>query len=361
SETGTVQEKLIDHELLITPLKTLDAYNKESLKPKEISKLADSRYESFLSKAPENSLILDSMKSFRDDFMPKYARASLLSKFYQKWYFRAGAMIYVFSALAVATVTLQTLFYPEHPEILWLEVLYMMGILITVYVSNKIGIHRRWIDYRFLAERMRTAIFFTIAGIGHAPLGYLPYVSKSQQTDYWLVKAFSWIWNTLPQNPQASSMDFSRLKAYMKTFWVEDQLKFYLEKSHENRSTHERYELMGVGMFILTLIAAFLHASKLEHFVLGHEVVNPNVLASFGIILPAIGASLAGILSKREFLKNSARYEQMLSPLKGICKQMDDVKNMDQLIELLEQANDLILRENQDWRVSFLSQRLRPL
>lgn len=364
SITGTVQEDKTDNIKLFKLLKHLDQYNNESerwLKPADISLLSDSRCKKFLDGAPDNALSTEAKKSFRDDLMPKYARASLLSKFYKKMYNYANVLIYCLAALAVATVALQFLFLPKHPELVWFEVFYMFGILATVTISNKIGLHRRWIDYRFIAERIKTTIFFTIAGIDYEPLGYLPQVNKANQADYWIVNAFSWIWRTRPRkaaNPTIDSNTLEKLKDYLKTSWIDDQLKFYEKNSQELKEKYDQYERFGLILFFITMIGAFLHASEILPF--SEDSAATPILVSLGIIFPVIGASLSGLLSNREFQRIATRYEQMVYPLENIKQQLDTSITIEQLVILLEQANELMLRENQDWRVSFLAQKLKP-
>lgn len=360
SKTGMVQEEKIDGDLFFKLLKQLDQYNNERwLNRAEISSFSDSRYKRFLDGAPDDALSDETKKFYRDDLMPKYARASLLSKFYKNKYYFATVLIYVLAVLAVATVTTQVLFFPDNSEYVFAEVFEMLLILITVTVSNKIGLHRRWIDYRFIAERIKTTVFFTIAGIDYEPLGYLPQVSKANQADYWITHAFSWIWRTRPlqaTNKLIDSNTLDKLKSYLKIAWIGDQQKFYGKNSHEQMKKYYRYELLGLMLFITTLIVAFLHASDK----LTLSLYEKRGMGGLGIILPAMGASISGLLSTREFQRNATRYKQMVSPLENIKQQLDTPMTAEQFVILLEQANELMLRENQDWRVSFLSQKLKP-
>lgn len=349
-----------DPERLLRPLRLLDVYNGERINVAQVARKAESYYSSLHGKAVKAGLGEEAIRPFRDDLIVKYERASLLAKKYQKLYYLAGSAIYVLSALAVATVAVQALFLHEYPEALWLEVIYILLIIGITAVSNRIGWHRRWIDYRFLAERMRVAIFFAMAGIQYEPLKYPPYMDRSAQSDYWIVKAFSWIWGTRPRRYDDVAADFAKLKGFLKTAWIEDQLEFYTDRSEKQIRLHERYEMIGLALFLLTLIAAFVHSSRLEERLFHHELVDPNVLALVGIVFPAIGASIAGILMYREYRKNSERYGQMVAPLLNIKQQVDMAGDMESLVRLLDEANELMLRENQDWRVSFLSQSLRP-
>lgn len=79
-----------------------------------------------------------------------------------------------------------------------------------------------------------------------------------------------------------------------------------------------------------------------------------------GIVFPACGASVAGYLALREFQRNAERYEQMVPPMQNFSRQIELASSREALIEIVEEANELMLRENQDWRINLLSQKLKP-
>jgi hypothetical protein len=309
------------------------------------------------------------------DLLPKYARASLLAKRYQRWYFNAGIILYVMAMMAVATVAVHVLFghdilavieehWHETPITeMWLElifkgmeILYMLAILGVVWLSNHYGFHRQWTDYRFLAERIRAAIFFTVAGIRYEPLKYPRYLDRTMQTDYWIVKAFSWIWYSSP--PHALVDDIQKLKKLLKTAWIDDQKNFYERGSRKQDRFNERWETLAFGLFILTLVAASL--PFIEELVLERILIDIRLLSLVGIIFPACGASVAGYLALRAFKRNSERYEQMVPPMENFSRQIEMAGTRKELIDILEEANELMLRENQDWRINLLSQKLKP-
>lgn len=112
-----------------------------------------------------------------------------------------------------------------------------------------------------------------------------------------------------------------RLKGYLKTAWIDDQLGFYKKNSLEHEKKYKMYELFGFGLFLVAFIVACLHASELRNLI--QDSVATPILVSLGIILPTLGASLSGLLSNHEFHRIAARYEQMVYPLENIKQQID--------------------------------------
>jgi hypothetical protein len=72
--------------------------------------------------------------------IPAFARIDRLAVISQIWHLNAGAVIALLATLAVATVTAQVLFLPDHPEVFWLEFIEMAAVLGTIFLSWRGGV-----------------------------------------------------------------------------------------------------------------------------------------------------------------------------------------------------------------------------
>jgi hypothetical protein len=209
-------------------------------------------------------------------------------------------------------------------------------------------LQRKWIDYRFLAEHLRADLFLCTAGIKCEQSPSPPYLS-----DDWVLRAYAWISYKRPQ--AQSQTNIPALKKFLLKAWIEDQISFYARKSKQHMRKHVLLARSGEALFLITLVVAFIHAIEFEEP--SQQVLStlPNMLASVTIILPAVGAALAGIRIHREYLRNAERYAPMVRYLSMIRDQINLESDTDteNLTRLLEKANDMMLRENQDWRVVF--------
>jgi hypothetical protein len=122
---------------------------------------------------------------------------------------------------------------------------------------------------------------------------------------------------------------------------------------------HRRLDWAGLGLFALTLVVAGAHAAEVGLPSLGAALSLPHVLTFLAIVLPAVGAALAGIRAHREYLRNAERYAAMVRVLGEIGDEIEEAREWLALTDQLEMANEIMLRENQDWRVVFLYQKLR--
>lgn len=347
SENGKItEERHEDHAL--ESLEYLDAYNGEYLNNLETESAIKSQYRILTEQAKDSGLSQDILDPLLENLHPQFVRADLLAQRYQSQHMKAGSAVYALAAAAVATVTIQTLLFPRLSELLWLEVVEIAVILMLLLASYIGDWQRKWIDYRFLAERLRAALFLSVAGIKCEQSPLPPYLSED-----WVGRAYAWIWNKRPQAPP--DRNIHALKKFLLTAWVGDQISFYGKKSERHMRRHVLLARGGEALFLLTLVVAFIHAVEFQDSQLSVLSALPSILASVTIILPAVGAALAGIRIHREYLRNAKRYAPMVRHLSIIREQIKLVSDtdMESLTKLLEKANDMMLRENQDWRVVF--------
>lgn len=161
SETGHISEERNEEEIF----EFLKIYNEEHLNISSMKNSCNEYYNIFLEKAKKYSLSSNFIDKITKKLLPQFIKADILAQKYQKRYRAVGASIYVLSAGAVATITVQILFFPNIPQLIWAEFLEISVILILLVMSVKQDWHRKWIDYRFLAERLRTSLFFRVANI----------------------------------------------------------------------------------------------------------------------------------------------------------------------------------------------------
>lgn len=355
SITGKVEEN-INEGRIPESLEKLDAYNREELGDEELETFARKRFAKYTNWARDAKLQISNAQLLQDDLMLKYARASLLSKRFQGRYLWAVMSIYILAPLVVAAVALQLIMFPDMAILIVFELVFIALIFLFVLPSNHFKWHNKWIDYRFMTERLRVAVALSAVGIEDWQFKLSPNISLAHQTDYWVVKALGWVWNTQSGLKQPLAKDIEPVKKFLLSAWIKNQYNYYEDNSIKYENKHSRTYLLGMGLFIITGIAA------LAHYPLEGRLDGPggstflHILVLIGIIFPAVGASLAGIQVHREYHRNADRYHQMLDPLRIILKEIEKEKDLDKLMELLESANELMLHENQDWRVSILSQ-----
>ncbi|HDR72810.1 MAG TPA: hypothetical protein ENN85_02700 [Methanoculleus sp.] len=279
--------------------------------------------------------------------------AHLLKRRYERLYTWGGAAVYALAAAAVATVTIQTLFFPANHELVWLEVAEIAAILALLMLSRIGDWHRKWIDYRFLSERLRTALFLSVFCVPVERPALPPHLSLSHTPNDWLNTAFEAILEKRPLEYCKLDIPFEPLKNFLISAWIDEQISFYATNSTWNRRRFMLLSETGDGLFTLTLILAAIHAMGLGDGSSVGPLDTTALLAALTIILPAVAGTMGAIRIKREYLRNSERYAHMVRHLSVIGNQIKRSGNHAELIRTLREANEVTLREQQDWRVVF--------
>jgi hypothetical protein len=229
---------------------------------------------------------------------------------------------------------------------LLIEAVLMLTILYLYFMNKRKEWHRKWIDYRYLAERLRAATIFSIAGLDCRVSEHLPHQSSG---DDWTLKAYQSIYEKQLEK-HCSGLDFATKKDFVLNEWIIGQKDYYYDKSkkHATRDKYLNYTIMG--LFLVTAICAGVHA--IENFVPVIEEIHflPEILTFLVIFLPVLAAALAGIRIQHEYLRISKRYSQMAKYLNSVEHRIGKAEDEKKLVKILDGANKMMLREHQDWR-----------
>jgi len=338
---------------ILESLEYLDAFNREEIDVQILKNGCIERFERFSLKARMWGLDSSVLNPLGETLLPPFVLAHLLKRRYERLYMWGGAAVYGLAAAAVATVTIQTLFFPEYPELVWLEVAEIAAILVLLMISRIGDWHRKWIDYRFLSERLRTALFLSVFCVPVERPALPPHLSLSHTPNDWLNTAFEEILEKRPLEYCTFDIPFEPLKNFLISAWIDEQISFYAKNSTWNRDRFRLLSEAGDGLFTLTLIMAAIHAMGLEEILAPGPIDATAFLAAVTIVLPAVAGTLGAIRIKREYLRNSERYAHMVRHLSVIGNQIKRAGNHSELIRTLREANEVTLREQQDWRVVF--------
>jgi hypothetical protein len=283
---------------------------------------------------------------------PYYAQASILAKESQKRFYRAGKFIYALSAAAVGCAALGVLFPPLAAAGFSAELVLLIIIALTLRQARRKHSHQGWIENRFLAERIRCGIFMAICGVEPRPIEVLPYMGHSQTVNDWTVRVFDEVWDRLPPLTGCSHGECLILNPYVREAWIGDQANFHKGKKEREGRSRKRLAIAGNIVLPITIAAAALHlilmwlsagpAEESIHW--AHQG-----LAFIALLFPAIAASLAGMEAHREHLRLEERSANMAPQLEQLNKQMASATEPVRFESLLQQVDEIMLRETQDW------------
>lgn len=324
-------------------------YNKEKINPRDFQKSKDD--ESLINKM--NLLKLDSnqKKLIEENILQQFLKASTLAGYYQNKHYYTINIVYIFSAASISVVAIQLLFLQFLTQIYVLEAFMMLTIITLFLLNKKNDWHRKWIDYRYLAERLRAAIIFSMTGLECKNLDHLPH---QQSTDDWTLNAYESVYTKQLKisNPK---LNFDKIKNFILKHYIISQKNYYQNKSTKSGKKDEKLNIIIYTAFAGALIAAIIHTLNIQTLNYTLKPLITNITTLIVIIFPAIAASCAGIRIQHEYLRTSKRYHHMESYLQTIEYKINNLKQQEEekLIEILGTANKMMLREHQDWRTIF--------
>jgi len=285
-----------------------------------------------------------------------YAKASMLARSFKKQYMRVGLMIYVFSTLAVGIVLVSVIFDILHVWAFVFEFILLSVIYTSIRFARESKVHARWLGYRFLAERIRSASYFFLAGFHfEEPMESEgnEYTSRNDASSM----MYDEIW--LPVNHFHNSNGKLKPKGdvnpivleYVRKSYVVEQLRFQERYSMKHHNKNLRLENAGRLLFFFAILAAVLHILFHTYPALefGMHWIN-NVLTFLALTFPTVAAALEGIRHKNEYARNTHRASIMASQLSKNSDEYFHVKTNEEFSLQLKKSAELILNDNEDWR-----------
>lgn len=304
--------------------------------------------------------IPETLSDIREKVLPYYVRASQIAKHNQRKYQIAGSLVYILAALAVADVAAATLTLDVRyiPTIAFsIEILLLLSILMLVYFSHRHRSHKKWVENRFLAERIRASIFFAVSGVEVSPVHIPPYMGVPGKPGDWMIAAFKEIWRKLPPMGGCSGK-CTLLSGYVKKFWIDDQVTYHERKLASCGEKSRSLEIAGFAVFFIAMMAPAAHLIP-PFFGIGLGEAE-KALIFIALTLPAVGAALGGIRGHREFSRLQRQSSYMKAALEGISASFDKVSNSRELEALLLEAEDEMMREAGEWLSLMRTVKLHP-
>ncbi len=283
---------------------------------------------------------------------PYYAHASIMAGGNQARFYTAGKSIYSFSAAAVGCVAIAALFPVLAAPGFGAELVLLIMAVVALRRARRRHAHQTWVETRFLVERIRCGMFLAVCGVEPSPIEVLPFMGHAHTTNDWMVRVFEEIWQRLPRLSPCSKAECPLLNEFIRSAWIEGQIKYHQDKRKREKRARERLETAAKIVLPATIGAAALHLMLMgllprELPEWGHRVHQG--LTFIGLLFPAVAASLAGMMAHREHLRLEKGSENILPYLESLDRRIRSAEEPAQFERLLHKVDELMLRETQGW------------
>ena len=293
--------------------------------------------------------------------LPIAVRADLLAGRAQRQFFRFSDATFVIAVLAVlASASPQLLgngFPPApfrfHAAVRFaplIECVLMFVVLLVIYVGHRNQLHQRWIAYRFLAERLRSAFFMALVDAAHPGADREPeFVTLHQPSDAWIQIAFDAVRQRRPAG--GAAIPLGHLRRFLSRAWIGDQRAYQDRKSRRHARASHLLGRVSIAVFAVTLFISALDSFDgwRQGFLGG---VGPTIALYLSIVFPALAGALGGIGALRDHPRNARRSTTMSRQLARLERHMERAPDLPTLRAFAHQAEALMLEESGDWYVS---------
>ena len=267
--------------------------------------------------------------------------------------------------IAVMIVLAAVVFHSFHQAAFIIEFIFLLLILVLITTADRQRTHKKWLENRFLVERIRAAPYFFIPGKEITEIKTASLKSAESKTSQWMIMIFSEIWNQLNKGRNKrnggiiTSQPFSsELGQYVKKSWVEGQLEFQKDYLARNKWWNNFLERGGRLIFFTAMLVVLTHiilaAANADNT---SVALLEKILTVFALSLPPVAAAFEGVRRQREFSRNTKRSSAMIIALEELKRKFEPVDE-NKFSYLLKETDKLLLQENQDWMVLMISSEL---
>ncbi len=275
--------------------------------------------------------------------------------------FRSGyVMNFTLAALAVI-LSLLSFVLPAgaKPVLVGLELATIGTILAVTFAGNRAGWHRRWLDNRNLAERLRCLSL-------SCELGDLDLRTDSARSSDWVgwqVRATARALG-LP-SARVNAAYLARLRHALVGL-IDGQITYLSGEAERMHRLEHRLHRLGLFLFgataLICVLTLTLKAASGMGLHLAAEPVEHSIATLLTIgsaALPAMGAAIYGIRMQGEFAGIAERNEALVDHLVPLRRAVDaDALDFDTLRRRVRRATDLLTADLDSWLQTYHA---RPL
>jgi hypothetical protein len=229
-----------------------------------------------------------------------------------------------------------------------LELMITLAIILNAMIGKRQEWHRRWLDYRQLAERLRPMRSLKLLGIA-APDP--PGTATNPVPKRWIDWYASGIWRAMGCPTGAIDADCaSRLGEAIAEHEVQPQVSYHERNAKLIELLDHRLEQIGIVLFaatVLVSVATLVGLGFGDNFV--NRYGNWFTLVSAGF--PALGTAVFGIRFQADFGGDALRSLATANTLRQIDEELRKHVSLSRAADLAEQAARIMLSDLDEWRL----------
>jgi hypothetical protein len=229
-----------------------------------------------------------------------------------------------------------------------LEMLITLAIILNAHIATRNEWHRRWLDYRQLAERLRPMRSLKLLGIA-APDP--PGTATNPVPRRWIDWYASGIWRAMGcPSGIIDGKRADRLATSVAEHEVAPQVGYHKRNARTIAQLDQRLGKIGFFLFAVTLVVSVITLVGLG---LGSDWVNTfgNWFTLIAAGFPALGTAVFGIRFQADFGGDALRSLATADTLSHIEQELCKDVTLSRAADLTEQAARIMLSDLDEWRL----------
>jgi len=291
----------------------------------------------------------------REPLARAYGWANFLGIRYSQL-FRSGHVTNYFLSTLAVILALLGLLMPKVKVLLVLAELMTIGLLYFNTQSGRNGEwHRRWLQYRHLAESLRPLIYLKRTGIISTPFrtdvirGPMGRETGADWT-HWYAAA---IWRQM-DSPRGI-LDHAAIRELSEAV-IREQITPQANYHHTNAKRMHKldHRLHEIGNFLMGGVIASCFLYVVGYFVLHELVVGmTNIFVVLTAGLPAIGAAIFGLRGHGEHLLTASRSSQTALSLEKNAARLRKTTRLEPVANELQSTAAIMLADLNEWTLAY--------
>ena len=278
-----------------------------------------------------------------------YGWADRMATYYAQT-FRSGHIFnFVMAALAVILGLSSFALPASKLHLAFIEIVITVAILVNTGFGIRQEWHRRWLDYRQLAERLRPLRSLKLLGIAAPDPPGNPANPIARRWIDWYAAS---VWRALGcPHGRIAPANTAELAQSIVQHEIDPQIAYNERSAMQIERLDRRLARFGMGLFVATLVSSII---VIVGLIFDPDwVQNTNdwfTLLSAGF--PAVGTAIFGIRFQGDFGASALRSRSTANTLSAIREEFDLGKaNLNRSADLMEHAARAMLGDLDEWRL----------
>jgi hypothetical protein len=296
--------------------------------------------------------------------LPAYSAANHLSVYYSMLYRSTYVFSFMFAAVAVMLALGGIFIHDPHTKsyLVLAELVVIVVILFTWLRGHQQQWHRRWLDYRRLAESLRH--MRTLCPLGsRGPIDRPGHRLMMDEQDW--VQVYAWSIRRLLPVPDCRVDDayVAAVRDAVRSGEIAGQLEYHIGNQARMGRLDHRMHTAGKWLFGTTGVLCLLFLGIVWIVGIPHGGSSTeHILGAFTFItalLPTLGSALGAIHFQGDFKTVAVQSKRTALRLAAIDKTLvDEPPTFAKLTDRIETLSDVMMADLLDWQTIF---RARPL